>query len=55
MKKLAALMIILSIGAFTIGCGGESGNEEGSPGDPAAGEPPTTVTEPEGEDLTPDG
>ena len=53
MRNLAAFLIIFSLIAFTIGCGAGESRNEGAPGNPAAGEAPTTAFEPEGEDLAP--
>lgn len=55
MKKLATLMIILSLSVFTIGCGGGEGSSEngGAGAEPPAGEPSAAPTAPEGEETSP--
>lgn len=46
MKKLAALLIILSLSVFTIGCGGD---DSGTNGDDSSG---GETTEPSGDDTS---
>lgn len=56
MKKLAALMIVLSLGSFTVGCSGGGSSEDVGAGEtPPPGEPSAGPIVPEGEEAAPEG